>query len=64
MLSPDGGAFSLHQNGDGEIRMSEVAFTISTNSNASGRNTPLIYDSRGNGGVQYVRQSQATIKTE
>ena len=32
--------------------MSEVGYTVSTNSNASGRNTPLVlvYDARGNGG--------------
>lgn len=40
---------AIHQNADGEIRESDVAYTISTNGNASGRNTALCYDSRGNG---------------
>ena len=32
--------------------MSDIAYTVSTNSNASGRNTPLVlvFDARGNGG--------------
>ena len=32
--------------------MSDVSYTVSTNGNASGRNTPivLVYDARGNGG--------------
>ena len=37
------------QNQLGEIRTGEVAGTLNTNSNASGRNAPLIYDARGNG---------------
>lgn len=48
-----GGAYcavsSIHQNASGEVRVSDVAYTIGTNSNASGRNTPMVYDARGNG---------------
>lgn len=39
----------IHQNQLGEIRMGPVAGTLSTNSNASGRNAPLVFDARGNG---------------
>lgn len=41
--------FAVHQNQAGEVRVGEVANTLSTNSNASGRNAPLCYDARGNG---------------
>jgi len=34
---------AIHQNADGEVRESEVAYAINTNSNASGRNVPLVY---------------------
>lgn len=37
------------QNQLGEVRTGTVAGTLNTNSNASGRNAPLIYDARGNG---------------
>ena len=37
------------QNQLGEVRTGAVAGTLNTNSNASGRNAPLIYDARGNG---------------
>lgn len=42
-----GGCCAIHQNGSGEVQMSEVGYTVSTNSNASGRNTPivLVYES-------------------
>lgn len=45
--------------------MSEVGYTVSTNSNASGRNTPLVlvYDARENGGVAYAQQSREITKT-
>ena len=39
----------VNQNANGEIRTSDVAYTLNTNSNASGRNAPLVYDCRGNG---------------
>lgn len=42
-------AVYIHQNQLGEVRTGEVAGTLNTNSNASGRNAPLIYDARGNG---------------
>ena len=34
--------FGFHQNGSGEVRLSDHAYTLSTNSNASGRNSPLV----------------------
>lgn len=43
---------AVHQNQSGEVRTGEVANTLNTNGNASGRNAPLIaqvYDTRGNG---------------
>ena len=48
------GVFSLHQNASGEVRESDIAYTIGTTSNASGRNTPMVYDARGNGDGQTV----------
>lgn len=35
-------AIVIHQNASGEVRMSEIAHTLSTNANASGRNTPIV----------------------
>jgi len=35
-------ALAVHQNGSGEVRAGTVVNTISTNSNASGRNAPLV----------------------
>lgn len=46
--------FAVHQNQVGEVRMGAVANTLSTNSNASGRNAPLCYDARGNGNGRTV----------
>ena len=43
---------SIHQNASGEVREGEVAYTIGTNANASGRNTPMVYNARGNGDGQ------------
>lgn len=42
-------AVYVHQNQLGEVRMGLVAGTLNTNSNASGRNAPLVFDARGNG---------------
>ena len=42
-------AVYVNQNQLGEVRIGEVAGTLSTNSNASGRNAPLVFDARGNG---------------
>lgn len=36
-------AKAINQNADGEVRESDVAYTISANSNPSGRNAPLVY---------------------
>lgn len=33
---------SVHQNASGEVRESDVSYTVGTNQNASGRNTPLV----------------------
>ena len=45
-----GGVYAMHQNGSGEIQISETAYTVGTTANASARQTPLIFDARGNGG--------------
>jgi len=45
---------AFQQNASGEVRQSAVGYTISTNSNPSGRNAPLSYDARGNGDCQTV----------
>ena len=42
------------QNQVGEVRVSSMSGTLNTNSNASGRNSPLVYDARGNGDGQTV----------
>ena len=42
-------AVYVHQNQLGEVRTGPVAGTLGTNSNASGRNAPLVFDARGNG---------------
>jgi DNA (cytosine-5)-methyltransferase 1 len=36
-------AVSIHQNADGEVREGEVAYTLNTNSSASGRNTGMVH---------------------
>ena len=46
--------FAFQQNASGEVRQSPVGYTISTNSNPSGRNSPLCYDARGNGDGETV----------
>lgn len=51
---------SVHQNGDGEVRTGEVANTLNTNSNASGRNAPVIFENNGNSGY---RQGVGTLKS-
>lgn len=33
---------SIHQNASGEVRESDISYSVSTNQNASGRNTPLV----------------------
>lgn len=40
-------SLAVHQNASGEIHVSDVVYTIGTNSNASGRNTPIIFESHG-----------------
>ena len=42
------------QNQVGEVRVSFMSGTLNTNSNASGRNSPLVYDARCNGDGQTV----------
>lgn len=51
---------SVHQNGDGEVRTGEVANTLNTNSNASGRNAPVIFENNGYSGY---RQGVGTFKS-
>lgn len=45
---------SFHQNQSGEVHTSDVGYTVGTSCNASGRNTPLCYDARGNGNGETV----------
>ena len=45
------GGLAVHQNASGEVQMSEVGYTVSTNSNASGRNTPLVLVLNDQGGA-------------
>ena len=40
---------AIHQNASGELKTSTKGYTIGTTSNASARNTPMIFDARGNG---------------
>ena len=42
------------QNQVGEVRISPISGTINTNSNVTGRNSPLVYDGRGNGDGETV----------
>jgi hypothetical protein len=42
------------QNQIGEVRAGTVSGTLNTNSNATGRNSPLVYDARGNGDGETV----------
>lgn len=51
---------SVHQNGDGEVRTGEVANTLNTNSNASGRNAPVIFENNGYSGYG---QGVGTLKS-
>lgn len=51
---------SVHQNGDGEVRVGEVANTLNTNSNASGRNAPVIFE---NNRYAEYRQGVGTLKS-
>ena len=51
---------SVHQNGDGEVRTGEIANTLNTNSNASGRNAPVIFENNGYSGY---RQGVGTLKS-
>jgi DNA (cytosine-5)-methyltransferase 1 len=37
---------AVHQNASGEVRESDVSYTVGTNQNASGRNTPLIHEKK------------------
>lgn len=40
---------AIHQNASGELKTSTKGYTLGTTSNASARNTPMIFDARGNG---------------
>ena len=51
---------SVHQNGDGEVRVGEAANTLNTNSNASGRNAPVIFE---NNRYAEYRQGVGTLKS-
>lgn len=45
---------AIHQNASGELKTSTKGYTIGTSSNASARNTPMIFDARGNGDGETV----------
>ena len=45
---------AIHQNAIRELKTSTKAYTIGTSSNASARNTPMIFDARGNGDGETV----------
>lgn len=45
---------AIHQNASGELRTSTKGYTLGTSSNASARNTPMIFDARGNGDGETV----------
>jgi len=45
-------ALAVHQNQIGEVRTGDVANTLNTNSNASGRNAPLICVAHGQGNAE------------
>lgn len=45
---------AIHQNASGELKTSTKGYTLGTSSNASARNTPMIFDARGNGDGETV----------
>ena len=45
---------AIHQNASGELKTSTKGYTLGTTSNASARNTPMIFDARGNGDGETV----------
>lgn len=47
---------SIHQNASGEVREGDVAYTVGTNSNASGRNTPMVFEPRSQDGVPRIHE--------
>lgn len=47
---------SIHQNASGEVREGDVAYTVWTNSNASGRNTPMVFEPRSQDGVPRIHE--------
>ena len=58
---------AFQQNASGEVRENEVAYTVSTNSNASGRNTPMVAAFMGGqgekaGGLGYAEEQSPTLK--
>ena len=53
----------IQQNASGEVRTSDVCYTVTTNSNASGRNTPMLcFDPRSQDGVPRVYENE-TVPT-
>jgi len=49
--------FGIHQNQCGETRLGEVAYTLNTNANATGRNAPLVLDN-------HPQDSRVTIRED
>ncbi len=69
MAHTSGGAkqyVAVHQNAEGEVHTSEVAYALNQNSNASGRNAPLIAGFNGHksitGNIQYNEELAPTME--
>ena len=54
-------AIAVHQNQAGEIRTGAAANTLSTNSNASGRNAPLVCVATGQAGAEIIEDKSPTL---
>lgn len=52
---------AVHQNASGDIRSSNVAYTLNTNSNASGRNSPLVMQSANANKFDAIAIAENTI---
>ena len=54
----------MHQNGDGAVTISDVAYTVGTTQNASARQTPLVWaiDHVVCGGADARHKALATTK--
>ena len=56
---------AIQQNASGEVRKSDTAYAISTNSNPSGRNTPLIcLNDQGGQNLEITEDKTATLRAQ